>query len=97
MGKIPRDDHRRNIPSGGLIACRVATDHLIVCGVSNWGVYALAAGVALRQAAGARALRSGARREILQIMVEEGGLVDGVLGKPSVTVDGLPGSNTPTC
>ena len=47
MGKIPHDVIARNVPNGGLIACRVPTDHLIVCGVSNWGAYALAAGVAL--------------------------------------------------
>ena len=47
MGKIPSDVIGRNIPNGELIACRVPTDHLIVCGVSNWGAYALAAGVAL--------------------------------------------------
>src|SRR5258707_3766177 len=46
MGKIPWDVIRRNIPNGGLVACRVPTDHLIVCGVSNWGAYGLAAGVA---------------------------------------------------
>jgi hypothetical protein len=28
-------------------------------------------------------------RELLQIMVERGPLVDGVTGKPTVTVDGL--------
>src|SRR5260370_17073462 len=44
-GKIPWSVIRRNIPNGGLVACRVPTDHLIVCGVSNWGAYGLAAGV----------------------------------------------------
>ena len=45
MGKIPWDVIRRNIPRGGLVACRVPADHLIVCGISNWGAYGLAAGV----------------------------------------------------
>src|SRR5262249_41806717 len=45
MGKIPWEVIRRNIPGGGLVACRVPTDRLIVCGVSNWGAYGLAAGV----------------------------------------------------
>ena len=31
--------------NGDLIHCRVPTDHLIVAGVSNWGAYALAAGI----------------------------------------------------
>src|SRR5262249_31925838 len=47
MGKIAWETIHRNVPNGGLIACRVPTDHLIVAGVSNWGAYALAAGVAL--------------------------------------------------
>ncbi len=92
MGKIPQDVIRRNVPNGGLIACRVPTDHLIVAGVSNWGAYALAAGVALlRGVKLAPDLFDEEReRELLRIMVEKGPLVDGVLGRPSVSVDGLP-------
>ena len=92
MGKIPWDVIRRNVPNGGLIACRVPTDHLIVCGVSNWGAYALAAGVALLRGAKLDpALFDVEReRELLRIMVEKGPLVDGVTGRPTVSVDGLP-------
>jgi hypothetical protein len=91
MGKIARDIIERNIANGGLIACRVPTEHLIVCGVSNWGAYALAAGVGLlRQQVMDPHLFDPARElQILELMVEEGPLVDGVLGKPSATVDGL--------
>ncbi len=90
-GKIPAEVIGRNIPKGELIACRVATDHLIVCGVSNWGAYALAAGVALLRRAN---LDPGLfdvekERELLRIMVEQGPLVDGVTAQPTVTVDGL--------
>ena len=91
MGKVPWDIIRRNIARGGVIACRVATDHLIVAGVSNWGAYALAAGAAL-----VRGVRPpldwfdlDRERDILQTMVEEGPLVDGVAGRRSVSVDGL--------
>lgn len=91
MGKIPWNVIESNIPNGGMVACRVPTDHLVVCGVSNWGAYALAAGVGLLrgQALDARLFDPVREREILQVMVEEGELVDGVLGKPSATVDGL--------
>jgi hypothetical protein len=91
MGKIPRDVIERNIPNGALIACRIHTDHLIVCGVSNWGGYALAAGVGiLRGKTLDPSLFDSAReREILKIMVDEGPLVDGVTGKPNASVDGL--------
>jgi hypothetical protein len=91
MGKIPRDVIDRNIPRGGLVACRIPTDRLIVCGVSNWGAYALAAGVhGLRGNRVDATLFDPARElQILEVMVDEGELVDGVLGKPSATVDGL--------
>jgi D-glutamate cyclase len=91
MGKISPVVIGRNIPNGELIACRVATDYLIVCGVSNWGAYALAAGVAsLRYAKLDPALFDVKKeREYLRIMVEQGPLVDGVIAQPTVTVDGL--------
>lgn len=90
MGKVRWSVVRRNIPGGGLVACRVATDHLIVCGVSNWGAYGLAAGVRLLKGAGGDGLFDADReRELLRVMVERGPLVDGVTGKPTVTVDGL--------
>ncbi len=91
MGKIPRDIIGRNIANGALIACRVPTKHLIVCGVSNWGAYALAAGISLLRGKPLDAALFDPAREyaILERMVEEGPLVDGVLGKPSATVDGL--------
>jgi hypothetical protein len=92
MGKISPEVIGRNIPNGELIACRVATDHLIVCGVSNWGAYALAAGVALLRGAklDPSLLDVEKEREYLRIMVEQGPLVDGVTAQPTVTVDGLP-------
>jgi D-glutamate cyclase len=91
MGKIPPEVIGRNIPNGEMIACRVPTDYLIVCGVSNWGAYALAAGVAvLRGAQLDPALFDVEKeREFLRIMVEQGPLVDGVTAQPTVTVDGL--------
>jgi hypothetical protein len=91
MGKLPWDTIRRNIPNGDRIACRVPTDHLIVAGVSNWGAYALAAGVLLlrHEKGDANLFDPDCERELLRVMVERGPLVDGVLGRPSVTVDGL--------
>jgi hypothetical protein len=91
MGKIRWETIRRNIAGGALIACRVPVDHLIVCGISNWGAYALGAGIRLLLGhAPAEGLFDPNReRDLLRIMVEEGPLVDGVLGVPSITVDGL--------
>jgi len=92
MGKIPWDVIRRNIPNGGRVACRVATDHLIVCGVSNWGAYGLAAGVRLLRGAAPDSELFDLERErsILRMMVEGGPLVDGISGRPELSVDGFP-------
>ncbi|MBV9122978.1 MAG: DUF4392 domain-containing protein [Planctomycetes bacterium] len=92
MGKIPWEVIRRNIPRGQLVACRVATDFLIVAGVSNWGAYGLAAGVALLKGRhlDEDLLDPERERELLRIMVERGPLVDPVLGQPALSVDGLP-------
>jgi hypothetical protein len=91
MGKIPHETVVKNIPNGDLIHCRVPTDYLIVAGVSNWGAYALAAGVyVLRGVQPPPDLFDPDReREILEVMVREGPLVDGVTGKKTATVDGL--------
>lgn len=92
MGKIPWEVIRKNIPNGGRIACRIATQHLIVCGVSNWGAYALGHGVRLLRGAPhePRLYDPEVERELLRIMVEQGPLIDGVTGQQTVTVDGLP-------
>jgi hypothetical protein len=91
MGKIAPEVIARNIANGEQIACRVPTDHLIVAGVSNWGAYALAAGVAVlrRQRLPASLFDVERERELLRVMVEQGPLVDGVTGRQAVTVDGL--------
>src|SRR4029077_6335677 len=91
MGKVPWDVIRRNIPRGGVIACRVATDYLIVAGVSNWGAYALSAGVAVLRGYSPADDWFDVEKEhgILAEMVEQGPLVDGVKAQPAVSVDGL--------
>jgi len=92
MGKVPLDTIRRNLPRGERIACRVPTDLLIVAGVSNWGAYALAAGVAHLRGARlpAELFDVEGERALLRLMVELGPLVDGVTALATVTVDGLP-------
>jgi hypothetical protein len=92
MGKLDWEIVRHNIPNGGTVACRVATDYLIVSGVSNWGAYGLAGGVRhlLRAPPDKNLFDPDVEREVLREMVENGPLVDGVTGKARVTVDGLP-------
>jgi D-glutamate cyclase len=90
MGKIPREVIERNIPNGGTVACRVATDHLIVAGISNWGGYALGAGVmALKNCVDLSLFEPDRERETLRRMVESAPLVDGVRGAATLSVDGL--------
>jgi hypothetical protein len=91
MGKVPRETVAANIPNGDLVHCRVATDFLVVAGVSNWGAYALAAGVyAIRGVTPPADLFDPDReRALLEVMVKEGPLVDGVSGGRAATVDGL--------
>jgi hypothetical protein len=90
MGKIAWNIIRRNIPGGGMVACRVPADHLIVCGVSNWGAYGLAAGTSLLRDALPDDFFNPAREEVLlQVMVDRGPLVDGITGQPGLSVDGL--------
>jgi len=91
MGKIPHATIVANIPNGDLIHCVVPTDHLIVAGVSNWGAYALAAGVFVLRGVTPPPDLFDPETElrILEVMVKEGPLVDGVTGKQTATVDGL--------
>jgi len=93
MGAIPTSFIEQNIANGGRIACRTRTDFLFVCGVSNWGGYALAASIAaLKKKAGAVRdfFDAAAELALLEAMVKDGPLVDGTTGLPTATVDGLP-------
>src|SRR5262245_26331981 len=80
MGKVPWEVVRRNIPQGGLLACRLPADCLIAAGVSNWGAYALAAGAALLRGGTLPGdlFDPGREADVLRAMVERGPLVDGV-------------------
>ncbi len=91
MGKIPPEIMKYNIPQAARIHCRLATDWLIVAGVSNWGAYALAGG--LFAARGVRPppelFEPQREHTLLALMVAHGPLVDGIRGQPAVSVDGL--------
>jgi D-glutamate cyclase len=90
MGKVPYPTVCRNIPNGDKVACRVATDHLIVAGVSNWGAWALAAGVMMMKGAVDATLFDPQKElMLLEHLVKHGPLVDGVTGQRTATVDGL--------
>jgi len=92
MGGIPADVVAANVEHGADIRCTVACDHLIVCGVSNWGAVALLLGVALARGdldTAATWADEAAHDRMLTACVRTGGAVDGTTGERSLTVDGL--------
>lgn len=92
MGKLPWAVIARNIPRGEQIACRVPTDELILAGVSNWGAYALAVGVSLVRGVPLddTLFDPDNEHQLLEVLVREGQLIDGVTGQSTATVDALP-------
>lgn len=94
MGALPWETLREALKGehAGRIICRIATDFLILAGVSNWGAYALACAVA---GLGGRAdliadWNERSQRELIECLVRDGGAVDGVTRRREPTVDGLP-------
>ena len=73
------------------IACRIATDYLLLAGVSDWAAYALAA--ATCSLAGRVELLApwdaATQRRLIDTLVTETGAVDGVTKRAVATVDGL--------
>lgn len=90
MGNIPLDVIAKNIPNGDAIACRTPVDHLIVCGISNWGGYALAAGVLQAKGMDRPDLFDVDQEErLLTHLVQQAPLIDGVTRQFTATVDGI--------
>jgi D-glutamate cyclase len=93
MGALPRALIARSIPCGADVACITPCEHLIVCGVSNWGAAALLIAMALR----APSLRSGLLktltpthdRQLLERIIRDGPAVDGITGTQVLSVDGI--------
>lgn len=94
MGSLPRSLVETSILNGDKVACAIPCDHLIVCGVSNWGGYAVPAALALLRPELRAALTARLNREadlaILKAAVFEGGAVQGATGTAILSVDKLP-------
>ena len=94
MGKFPWEVLRAAISQGpgGKIACRIATDYTLVAGVSNWAAYALTAGLCCLR--GRRELlatwNAASQRDLIEYLVRNSPVVDGVTKRREPTVDGLP-------
>lgn len=91
MGRVPWELIERNIPGGGRLACRVAADWTIVAGVSNWGGYALAAGIAWLRGLNdlARYFDAGQHRDLWADVLQSHRLVDAGSRECRLRVDGL--------
>jgi hypothetical protein len=94
MGVFPWEELHSLVMNGhgARIVCRVPADWTIIAGTSNWGAYALAAGLALVRGR-PDVLRDWTERqqeELLTHIVRHGPAVDGVTREREPTVDGLP-------
>jgi hypothetical protein len=94
MGALSRELIASTVPNGGTIACVTPSDHLIVCGVSNWGAYAMLAALSLLLPRHADKLLATLTPErdlrILETLVREGPSADPVAGVHGPWVDGFP-------
>ncbi len=92
-GKIPWEVFKQNSMTNreAVFCSRVGTDTLISCGISNWGGYALLAGVAL--AVGRLDILQEVTPEqegtVLDYLVRHGPAIDGISCKQDHSVDGI--------
>ena len=92
MGSIRLETLAKNIVSANQVRCVMPCDHLIVAGVSNWGAFALAAGLYVLAGQVPEDYYFDPTYDLggMTQFVRLGPLVDGVTGRQEATVDGLP-------
>ena len=79
MGAISEAVHK-HVPHGEILCARTVTDVLLPCGVSNWGCYAIQAGLALLTGKVELLHSAGMERKLIDAAAAAG-LVDGNTGK----------------
>jgi D-glutamate cyclase len=93
MGALPRSLIAQYVAHGETIACVTPAQHLIVAGVSHWGVYALLGALAVLRADWRRrlidCLDEGLERRVLEATLADGPAVDGVSRQQRPTIDNL--------
>ncbi len=87
--KIPPMSRRCACPCQSIIACAVPAELVVVSSVSNWGAYAIVAGLALRLGDPRLLHRPTDEARMLKACVLAGAR-DGLSGRRALTVDGLP-------
>ncbi len=92
-GRIPWEVFQENSLSNRepVFCCRIRTDYLVSCGISNWGGYALFAGVALAKGRVDLLEKISPEQEgaVLKFLVHHGPAIDGITLKQDYSVDGI--------
>jgi hypothetical protein len=92
-GRIPWEVFKENATTHreAIFCCRMKTDHFISCGISNWGGYALMAGVALARGKLDILEKVTPEQEglVLDYLVRHGPAIDGITRKQDHSVDGI--------
>jgi len=87
LGRL-RDLVAAAVPHGERIATVVATDEVVVAGVSTWGAWGVVAGLSLLAGRDLLPTSTAAAAAVERLVAA--GAVDGVTHRPEPTVDGLP-------
>ena len=94
LGALPRALIAQHVEFGDTIACVTPASHLIMAGVSHWGVYGLIAALAVLRAdwhdALIGCLDEALDMRVLETLVRDGPAVDGVSLRQALTIDTLP-------
>ena len=92
-GKIPWEVFRNGSKDdrGALFSCRMKTNYFVSCGISNWGGYALLAGVTLAMGKVdiLERVTPEQERKVLDHLIHHGPAVDGITYKQEHSVDGI--------
>jgi hypothetical protein len=92
-GRIPWEVFRQNSPTNRelVFCCRMETNYFISCGISNWGGYALMAGVALAKGRLDVLEKMSPEQEgkVLDYLIHHGPSIDGITLKQDYSVDGI--------
>jgi hypothetical protein len=92
-GKIPWEIFKENGSTHreSIFCCRMKTAYFISCGISNWGGYALLAGVALAKGRLDILEKVTPEQEgrVLDYLIHHGPAIDGITCKQDHSVDGI--------
>jgi len=92
-GRIPWEVFKDHSPTHreAIFCCRMKTDYFISSGISNWGGYALLAGVALAMGEEEilKKVTPAQEKRVLDHLIYHGPAIDGITGKQEPSVDGI--------